>query len=248
MVANIFYAVKTHDSLEDLLCNMTVQISDSVLFFPYHRIIIFISSWHSRKPPLLFVTCAERCTYYRVLLIMNYNDILFEPWTSNNFNYSRKMPRSRRDFAHLNHSQHRAFFELLEQTWSRVGNAAMDYERDGQGSFPGRSKRYFSSPQRSNRLWGPPASCPIVIEGSFHGGKVAWAHYLPVCIAEVKNGWAILPLPTCFHCVVLRGMSVSVTRRDNHFTNFHIVAPISTKCGMKVAASLWRLSTFENTK
>jgi hypothetical protein len=30
------------------------------------------------------------------------------------------------------------------------------YGMDGQGSIPGRSKRYFSSPQGSDRLWNPP--------------------------------------------------------------------------------------------
>lgn len=46
LVPNIFYAVKTHDSLEDRLYNMIMQICDSILFLPYHSIIIFISYLH----------------------------------------------------------------------------------------------------------------------------------------------------------------------------------------------------------
>jgi hypothetical protein len=35
-----------------------------------------------------------------------------------------------------------------------VGNAT-SYELDGRGSIPGRAKRFFSSPQRPDRLWSP---------------------------------------------------------------------------------------------
>jgi hypothetical protein len=45
-------------------------------------------------------------------------------------------------------------FDISRET--SVG-IAMGYRQDGRGSIPGRDKREFSSPQRPDRLWGPPS-------------------------------------------------------------------------------------------
>jgi hypothetical protein len=44
----------------------------------------------------------------------------------------------------------------LESRDSSVGTA-IEYRLDGRGLIPGRGKRFLSSPQRSDRLWGPPS-------------------------------------------------------------------------------------------
>jgi hypothetical protein len=45
----------------------------------------------------------------------------------------------------------------------------MGYGLEGQGPILCGSKRFFSSPQRPNRLWGPPASYPMGTGGSILG-------------------------------------------------------------------------------
>jgi hypothetical protein len=66
------------------------------------------------------------------------------------------------------------------------------YRLDGQGSFPGRDNRIFSSPQRPHWLW-VPASLLI------YGYPWGWPehesdHSLPTT-AKVKNSGVIPPLP-----------------------------------------------------
>jgi hypothetical protein len=59
----------------------------------------------------------------------------------------------------------------------------------GVRSIPGRGKRFFSNPQRSDRFWGP----PTFSQGVKRPGHVA--DNSSPSGAEVKNGGAIPPLP-----------------------------------------------------
>jgi hypothetical protein len=87
------------------------------------------------------------------------------------------------------------------------------YRLDGRGSIPGSGKNFFSSPQRPDRLWGPPsllssayrgALSPVVPRLEREAG-----HSLPSS-AEVKTGGAILPLPyTSQSHIATDGQSVS---------------------------------------
>jgi hypothetical protein len=47
---------------------------------------------------------------------------------------------------------------------------ATSYGLDGRGSIPGRGKRFFSSPQRSDRLWGSPSLLPSGYQGALYPG------------------------------------------------------------------------------
>jgi hypothetical protein len=47
---------------------------------------------------------------------------------------------------------------------------ATGYGLDGQGSIPGRCKRFFSSSQRPDRLWGLPSPLSIGYQGRFTQG------------------------------------------------------------------------------
>jgi hypothetical protein len=49
--------------------------------------------------------------------------------------------------------------------------AATAYELDGRGSIPGRGKRFFCTPQRPDRLWGPPSLISNVYLGFSLGVK-----------------------------------------------------------------------------
>jgi hypothetical protein len=57
---------------------------------------------------------------------------------------------------------------------SSVG-IATGYELDCRGSIPGRGKRFFSPPQRPDRLWGPPSLLPNGYRGLVPRDKEAWA-------------------------------------------------------------------------
>jgi hypothetical protein len=57
---------------------------------------------------------------------------------------------------------------------SSVGIAA-SCRLDGRDSISGRDKRFLSSPQRQDRLWGHQASYPMGTGGSFPAGKAAGA-------------------------------------------------------------------------
>jgi hypothetical protein len=46
---------------------------------------------------------------------------------------------------------------------------------DGQGSIAGRGDKFFSSPQRPDRLWAQPPSYTMDTGSSFPGGKAAGA-------------------------------------------------------------------------
>jgi hypothetical protein len=47
------------------------------------------------------------------------------------------------------------------------------YGVDGRGSIPGKGKRFVSSPQCPDRLWGPPILLCYGYRGRFPGGKAA---------------------------------------------------------------------------
>jgi hypothetical protein len=67
------------------------------------------------------------------------------------------------------------------------------YGLDGLGWIPGRSKRFFSSPQRPDRFWCPPSLLFSGYRGALFTGREA-DHAFPSS-AEVKNDGAIPPLP-----------------------------------------------------
>jgi hypothetical protein len=72
-----------------------------------------------------------------------------------------------------------------------------DYGLDGQGSIFGTGKRFFSSPQCSDRLWGPPGA--LFPEQKW---SVCEAGYSSPSSTEVNNDGVIPPL-----CIFLHGVA-----------------------------------------
>jgi hypothetical protein len=73
----------------------------------------------------------------------------------------------------------------------------MGYGLDDPGSIPGNA-RFFSSPQRPDRLWGPPNFLSYGYRRLFPRGlnrQRREADYSPPSNGEVKNDGAIPPLP-----------------------------------------------------
>jgi hypothetical protein len=79
---------------------------------------------------------------------------------------------------------------------SSVG-IATGHGLDGQGSIPGSGKRFFPSPQRSDRLWGSHSLISHGYRDSFVGVKRSRreAEHSLSSSAEVKNSGAISPFP-----------------------------------------------------
>jgi hypothetical protein len=72
-----------------------------------------------------------------------------------------------------------------------------DYGLDGRGSIPGSDKIFLSSPQRPDRVCGPPNLLSSGHRGCSLGVK--WprreAYHPPLPSAEVKNGNSYTPTP-----------------------------------------------------
>jgi hypothetical protein len=73
---------------------------------------------------------------------------------------------------------------------------ATGFGLDGQGSLPGRSKKFFSTPQRPDQLWGPPSLLCNGYQGSFPEGKAAgaWSWPLASIYCQGQECGAVLPL------------------------------------------------------
>jgi hypothetical protein len=76
-------------------------------------------------------------------------------------------------------------------------------DRRARGLIPGRAKKFFSSPKRSDRLWGPPR--PLIkwvawdLSSRVKGPKRELNHSLP-SNTEVKNDWShTSALLVCVH-------------------------------------------------
>jgi hypothetical protein len=129
-----------------------------------------------------------RKTLHQELVTIWHTDLLFYPedggstflWNVDNDvpNYMESHPRRQLTywqlywennsvtlFTCINIVQHRM---LLCSRDSSVGTVT-GYKLDGLGSIPG-SVRFFSSPQRPDRLWAHPASYPMGTGGSFPEG------------------------------------------------------------------------------
>jgi hypothetical protein len=65
-------------------------------------------------------------------------------------------------------------------------DTATSHELDGQRSIPSRGKRFFSSPQRLERLWDPPSLLYNVYRGLGVNRPGHEADHSPPTIAEVK--------------------------------------------------------------
>jgi hypothetical protein len=79
----------------------------------------------------------------------------------------------------------------------------MGYRLDVRGSIPGRDKGFYSTPQRSDRVWGPPS---LLHNGYRELREVKRprreANHTPPSSAEVNNGRVIPLLYTCLHGVL----------------------------------------------
>jgi hypothetical protein len=91
------------------------------------------------------------------------------------------------------------------------------YGLAGLGSIPG-SETFFFSPQRPDRLSGPPSPLSSSTLSPFSGGGGGEANNSPPSSAEVKKGGAIPLLPpVCLHVIVLNELSTG--------TILHALAP-----------------------
>jgi hypothetical protein len=117
----------------------------------------------------------------------------------------------------MSHEAHKLIWQLIfivrypRNRDSSVG-IATGYRLDGRSSIPGRDK-IFSSPQRPDRLWGPPSLLFNGYRGSFPGVKQPGpeADHSPPSSTEVKNCGAVSPLP---HMSSWYGAKL-IKRRDN---------------------------------
>jgi hypothetical protein len=95
---------------------------------------------------------------------------------------------------------------------SLVGIATV-YGLDGWGSIRGRGKRFFTIPQRQNRLWGPPGLASNKDSGLLSLGIKRLgreADHSPPCSAEVKME-QYLQSPICIHGIILNKLSIGTT-------------------------------------
>jgi hypothetical protein len=82
-------------------------------------------------------------------------------------------------------------------------------------------KRFFSSPQHSNRLCGNPVPYPLSTEGYFSCGKAAYQP--PPSGAEVKNSGAISPL---LHISSWHGAELIKQRTTLPFLSYNILCDV----------------------
>jgi hypothetical protein len=85
------------------------------------------------------------------------------------------------------------------------------------GSSPGRGKRFFFSPKRPDRLWGPPSPLFNGYRGSFPGlqrpGREV--NHSPPSSAEVKNEWShTSDPPICLHGVNRDNFTFTLLKRE----------------------------------
>jgi hypothetical protein len=82
----------------------------------------------------------------------------------------------------------------------------MRYEMDSRSSIPNIGRRFFSSPQPPNRLWGPTQPPIRRVSGNVSPAlkrREREAGHSLTSSAEVKNYGAIPPSPICLHGIVL---------------------------------------------
>jgi hypothetical protein len=90
---------------------------------------------------------------------------------------------------------------------------------------PGRSKRFFSAPQRPDRLWGLPS---FLARGVPRLKRLSLeADHSPPCSAEVKNGGVV-------HSHVF--MAWCLIKHRNNFTSYFF---LPSSCGLLKMASNW---------
>jgi TM2 domain-containing membrane protein YozV len=78
-------------------------------------------------------------------------------------------------------------------SWDSLVSVAIGYGLEGWGWIPGRGKKYLSSLQRPDRLWGPTSQWVPGTHSPRVKRPVLEADHAPSSSAEVKNGGAILP-------------------------------------------------------
>jgi hypothetical protein len=118
--------------------------------------------------------------------------------------YTDSLPCSERDLNPLSQFSSCQKRYIYGGIWDSSDCIATGYGLDGRVSFPGRGKRFCSSPHSPERFWGHSGSRPEGTGGSFSGVKRPGCeadHSAPFSV-EVKKGGAI---PSLSHASSWRG-------------------------------------------